>query len=225
MSRQEFLRKLRVHKLFWEGPLAVFLRKLKSILTPEAEAPAEPPLALNCESDLENFGNRLLRLDGMLSAARDLPNGATYCKELDNIGARLKTLLENKKLLALDEESGEALAEQLIRIFPRFGNLLRPCLERPDSQPHIRLAAEIEKYLATIGISRLEMREGAPALEWLNLNMENDLVEETSEDPFRIGTIAKIILQPRSIRFVDAYGDIEERYFGGRCVIYKGNKK
>lgn len=223
MTRKEFLGKLRGYGLFQEGPLGVFLARLKRMLRGAPKAPGVAPLALRSGEDLEEFGSRLLRLDGMLGAAAQLPNGSAYCKELDNISERIKTLLANKKVQVVDEESGEALAEQLIRLFPRFGNLLRPCEERPDSRPHALLAQEIEKYLASIGIARVEMREGSPALDWLALNMENDLVEEKSADPAKIGTIAKIILQPRRLCFLNPYDEIEERHFGGRCVIYTGN--
>lgn len=186
----------------------------------QAEAPNAPLLSIRTEKDLAELLELLEDMEGMEKAARLLPSPDAYCRELNNIRDKIRRLPENRKLAVIDEESGEFVADQLIRLFPRIGNLLKPCLEKEDSRPHAQLASEIEKYLLKIGIGSVEIAEGASSDEWIDLNMDYDMVHEATTDPAKVNTIGKIFMRPRLIRFLNSLDEVEERYFGGRCLVY-----
>ena len=56
--------------------------------------------------------------------------------------------------------------------------------------------------------------------KWAELGMSENVMMEHTEDKSKHETLCEIYVQPHYFKYIDEYGQLKQRIFGGNCSVY-----
>lgn len=239
-TAEVFLRKFRTQPDFQPGARTQFIRWLKGIWEkrPEekplprrepatAKAPkAEPARYLHVDSmeAWHRIKDAMLAIEPLRQAAGRTEKAEALLKTLSRFEGAAERLF-TRPPEEIDENSSEDLAVKIMKVLGDYMSQMLQYLDKSPAGPSVvQMGETMDAYLAALYVERREFRPGANINEWIELNMRGDvIVSQSTDDASKKGKISEIYVQPRIIRYLNAYEEICGQYFLGRCCAYKLN--
>ena len=124
-----------------------------------------------------------------------------------------------------DQYTTEKAADYTVKIARRFTGAIDSCnrvLKNPNKDPNKakELKSLIEEYLSNIGVESMHFKAGDNYEKWAELGMSENVMMEYTEDKSKHETLCEIYVQPHYFKYIDEYGQLKQRIFGGNCSVY-----
>lgn len=191
--------------------------------TPEVEQARY--LHVDSREAWDRIKDAMLDTGALKQATLGTEKAEVFLKTLNRFEGAVKKLFA-KAPEEIDENSSEDLAAKIIGVLGNYLSQLIQYLDKTAGGIDIaQMAKTMDAYLATLFVERRELKPDANINDWIELNMREDvIVTKSTDDPSKKGKIHEIYVQPRVIRYLDAYEEKCEQYFLGRCCAYKLNE-